>query len=57
MTRPPPDQLTLAEQTARRLILAGITPDNPALARIRDWNIAAWARQAITRPTAPEGPP
>ena len=41
--------LTLAEQTARRLILAGIKPGDPALAAIREWNAAARARQAITK--------
>jgi hypothetical protein len=47
VTRPP--QLTLAEQTARRLLLAGITPDDPGLAAIREWN----ARHG----PAPEGTP
>jgi hypothetical protein len=49
MTRPP--QLTLAEQTARRLLLAGITPDDPGLAAIREWNARAYER------AHPEPPP
>ena len=48
MTRPA-EELTLAEQTARRLLLAGIHPLDPALIAIREWNAAARARQAITK--------
>ena len=48
MTRPE-DEPTLAEQTARRLILAGIKPNNPALTAIREWNAAARARHATTK--------
>ena len=35
------DRLTLAEETARRLILAGIAPDDPGLEQIREWNARA----------------
>ena len=36
---------TLCETTAGRLAAAGITPGDPALAFIRDWNATAHARQ------------
>ena len=42
------DEMTLAEQTARRLILAAIHPDDPGLAIIRDWNTQALAGQQDT---------
>ena len=51
MTRPE-DEPTLAEQTARRLILAGIKPGNPALTAIREWNATVQARQAKEDPNA-----
>lgn len=51
------DELPLAEQTARRLLLADIQPDDPGLAFIREWNAAVYAkamqdpeyRQAVER--------
>jgi len=36
---------TLDEQTAARLAAAGITPDDPGLAGIAEWNRALSARQ------------
>jgi hypothetical protein len=42
------DGLTLAEQTGRRLLLAGITPDDPGLAAAREWNAAVYARGEVT---------
>ena len=36
--------MTLAEQTTRRLLLAGIHPLDPALRTIRDWNHHAHQR-------------
>lgn len=41
--------MTLAEQTARRLILAGLASD-PALAVIRAWNAAIHRREATMPP-------
>jgi len=41
------DDLPLAEQTARRFILAGITWDHPELVAIREWNAAVYARAAV----------
>jgi hypothetical protein len=38
------DQMTLAEQITRRLILAGIKPDDPGLVAIREWNAAVYRR-------------
>jgi hypothetical protein len=38
--------MTLAEQTGRRLLLAGIRWDDPGLVAIREWNAAAYARAA-----------
>lgn len=42
--------MTLAEQTARRLELAGIWPDDPGLAHIRAWNAAAYRRAGLPEP-------
>jgi hypothetical protein len=42
--------MTLAEQTARRLLLAGITPDDPGLAAIREWNARVYQRAGLPNP-------
>jgi hypothetical protein len=42
--------MTLAEQTTRRLILAGITRNDPGLVRIRAWNTAAYAKAGLPSP-------
>ena len=39
-----PYAMTLAEQTGRRLILAGYTRENGVLAVIRAWNAAVYSR-------------
>ena len=39
-----PYAMTLAEQTGRRLILAGYTRKSGALAVIRAWNAAVYSR-------------
>jgi hypothetical protein len=36
--------ICLGCQTARRLSAAGITPDDPALTQVREWNAAVRAR-------------
>ena len=41
--------MSLAEQTGRRLILAGLAGD-PALDRIRAWNTAVRQREATMPP-------
>jgi hypothetical protein len=41
------EPMTLGEQTARRLILAGIIPDDPGLARIRAWNSLVYQRAGL----------
>jgi hypothetical protein len=38
------DDMTLAEQTGRRLLLAGLA-DDPALTVVRDWNRTVLARE------------
>jgi hypothetical protein len=38
------DEMPLAEQVARRLLLAGIQPDDPDLVAIREWNAAVYRR-------------
>jgi len=44
------DDLPLAEQTARRFILAGITWDHPELVYARAWNAAAYQRRDAVPP-------
>ena len=39
--------MTLAEQTGRRLILAGIRWDHPELVAIREWNAAVYGRATV----------
>ena len=39
--------MTLAEQTGRRFILAGIRWDHPELVAIREWNAAVYGRAAV----------
>jgi len=39
--------MTLAEQTARRFILAGITWDHPEVVYARAWNAAVYGRAAV----------
>jgi hypothetical protein len=45
--------LTLAEETGRRLLLAGITPDDPGLAAAREWNAAVYQRAGEVTPMTP----
>jgi len=42
-----PDSLTLAEETGRRLLLAGYTWADPALLAIREWNATVYARAGL----------
>jgi hypothetical protein len=44
------DGMTLAEQTARRFILAGITWDDPGLRAIREWNARVYAKAGLPNP-------
>jgi hypothetical protein len=58
MTQPPPDGLTLAEQTTRRLHAARIHWNDPGLIAIREWNAAVYARAGLPNPhQPPEGTP
>lgn len=41
--------MTLAEQTGRRLLLAGYSPAHPVLATIRAWNAAVLQRGEVTQ--------
>ena len=43
-----PYAMTLAEQTGRRLILAGYTRASPAVVRVRAWNTAVYSRAGDT---------
>jgi hypothetical protein len=47
------DAMTLAEQTGRRLILAGITWADPGLLRVRAWNALVFERAGLPDPHAP----
>ena len=42
--------MTLAKQTGRRFILAGITWDHPELVYARAWNTAAYRRRDAAPP-------
>ena len=39
--------MTLAEETARRLLLAGIRPDDPGLVKWLAWNAAVYGRAPV----------
>jgi hypothetical protein len=59
VTQPPPDGLTLTEQTTRRYHANGITWDHPQLVRVREHNAAAFTRAGLPNPhrPPPEGTP
>jgi hypothetical protein len=40
--------MTFAARTAARLLSAGIRPDDPGLAQLREWNAGAAARQQVS---------
>jgi hypothetical protein len=51
-----PYPMTLAEQTGRRLSLAGYTADDPALLQIMEWNRAALARNGTINGAPADSP-
>jgi hypothetical protein len=49
----PDEEMTLAQHTALRFILAGITWDDPGLVKIREWNAVAFERAGLPDPHGP----